>query len=132
MVQLVKNLPAMQKTEVQSLGSENPLKKEMATHSSILAWKMPLTGDSGGLQSMGWQRVGHDCLSILLYFCICSFILLWHSIYLAGIPFSTLIFVASWNYFYFLFQGKLGITNITIQLLMVNQKMGSCACSRNR
>ena len=59
-VQLVKNLPAIQKTEVQSLGRENPLEKEMATHSSILAWKTPWTEKPGGLHPMGWQRVGHD------------------------------------------------------------------------
>ena len=58
--QLVKNLPAMQETQVQSLGGENPLEKEMATHSSIPAWKIPWTQESGGLQSMGSQRVRHD------------------------------------------------------------------------
>ena len=52
MAQLVKNLPAMQ---AQSLGQENPLEKEMATHSSTLAWRIPWTGDPGGLQSMGSQ-----------------------------------------------------------------------------
>ena len=60
MAQTVKNLPAMQETRVQSLGGEDPLEKEMATDSSILAWKIPWTGKSGGLQSMGLQRVGHD------------------------------------------------------------------------
>ena len=58
--QSVKNLPAVQETWVQSLGWEDPLKKEMATHSSILAWKISWTEESGGLQSMGSQRVGHD------------------------------------------------------------------------
>ena len=48
------------KKRVQSLGGEDPLKKEMATHSSIIAWEIPWTGESGGLQSMGPQRVGHD------------------------------------------------------------------------
>ena len=57
---VVKNPPAMQKTWVQSLGLENPLEKEMETHSSILAWKIPWTEEPGGLQSMGSQRVGHD------------------------------------------------------------------------
>ena len=57
---MVKNPPAMQKTWVQSLGLENPLEKEMETHSSILAWKIPWTEEPGGLQSMGSQRVGHD------------------------------------------------------------------------
>ena len=58
--QLVKNLPAMQETWVRFLGWEDPLEKEMAIHSSILAWKIPWTEEAGGLQSMGSQRVGHD------------------------------------------------------------------------
>ena len=58
--QLVKNLPAVQETRVWSLGWEDPLEKEMATHSSILAWKISWTEKPGGLQSMGSQRVGHD------------------------------------------------------------------------
>ena len=57
---VVKNLPAMQETQVQSLGQEDPLEKEMATHSRILAWRIPWTEEPGGLQSMGSQRVGHD------------------------------------------------------------------------
>ena len=58
--QMVKNLPAMQETQFQSLGQEDPLQKGMATHSSILAWKVPWTEKPGRLQSMGSQRVGHD------------------------------------------------------------------------
>ena len=58
--QTVKNLLAMQETWVQSLGWEDPLEKGMATHSSILAWRILLTEKPGGLQSMGSQRVGHD------------------------------------------------------------------------
>ena len=58
--QVVKNLPAMQETWVQSLGQEDPLEKGMATHSSILAWEIPWTEEPGGLQSMGLQRVRHD------------------------------------------------------------------------
>ena len=58
--QKVKNLPAMQKTWVQSLGQEDPLEKGIATHSSILAWKIPWTEEPGGLQSMESQRVGRD------------------------------------------------------------------------
>ena len=57
---LLKNLPAVQETQVRLLSQEDPLEKEMATHSSILAWKTPLTEDPGGLQSMGLQIVGHD------------------------------------------------------------------------
>ena len=60
MAQMVKNLPAMWETRVQSLGWEDPLEKGMATHSSILAWRIPWTKEPGGLQSMGSQRVGHD------------------------------------------------------------------------
>ena len=58
--QTVKNLPAVQETWVQSLGQEDPLEKEMATHSSILAWKIPWMEEPGRLQSMAWQRIGHD------------------------------------------------------------------------
>ena len=60
MVSLVaKNPPAMQETGVRSLGQEDPPEKEMATHSSILAWRMPWTEEPGRLQSTGSQRVGH-------------------------------------------------------------------------
>ena len=58
--QTVRNLPAMQETRAQSLDQEDPLDKGMTTHSSILAWRIPQTEELGGLQSMGWQRVGHD------------------------------------------------------------------------
>ena len=58
--QMVKNRSAMQETQVQSLGWEDPLEKEMATHSSTPAWKIPWTEEPGRLQSMGWQRVGHN------------------------------------------------------------------------
>ena len=57
---MVKCLPAMHKTWVQSLGQEDPLEKEMATHSSTLAWKIPWREEPDRLQSMGLQRVGHD------------------------------------------------------------------------
>ena len=58
--QLVKNLSAMQETWVQSLGQEEPLEREMAIRSGILAWKIPWTEEPGGLQSMGSQRAGHN------------------------------------------------------------------------
>ena len=58
--QMVKCLPAVQETWVQSLGWKDPLEKEMATHSSTLAWKIPWTEEPGRLQSMGLQRVRHD------------------------------------------------------------------------
>ena len=59
--QMVKNLPAMQETWVCSLGQEDPLEKGMATHSSVLTWKIPWAEEPGGLQSMGSQGVGHNC-----------------------------------------------------------------------
>ena len=58
--QTIKRLPAMQETWVRSLGQEDPLEKEMATHSSILAWRIPWIMEPGRLQSMGSQRVRHD------------------------------------------------------------------------
>ena len=57
--QMVKSLPAGQETRVRSLGQEDPLEKETATHSNILAWRIPWTEEPGWLQSMGSQRVGH-------------------------------------------------------------------------
>ena len=60
MAQTVKNLPAMQETSIRSLGWEDYLENGIATHSSILAWRIPRTKESGGLQSMGSQRVGHN------------------------------------------------------------------------
>ena len=60
MAQTVKHLPAMQETWVRSLGQEDPLEKEMATHSSILSWEIPWIEEPGGLQSMGLQRVRYD------------------------------------------------------------------------
>ena len=60
MAQTVKNLPEMQETQVRSLGREDPLEKEVATHSSTLAWRIPRAEEPGGLQFMGSQGVGHD------------------------------------------------------------------------
>ena len=60
MVPVVKNLQETQEMQVRSLGWEDPLEKEMATHSSILAWKIPWTEEPGGLQLIGSQRVGQD------------------------------------------------------------------------
>ena len=65
--QRIKCLPAMQETRVQSLGREDPLEKEMATHSSILAWRIPWTEEPGGLQSTGLQRVGHNFTFIFTF-----------------------------------------------------------------
>ena len=58
--QMVKNLPAVEKTQVRSLGQDDALEKGMATHSSILAWRIPWTEEPGGLQSTRSQRVGHQ------------------------------------------------------------------------
>ena len=58
--QMVKGLPAIQETWVRSLGGEDPREEDTATHSSILAWRISWTEKPGGLQSMGFQRVGHD------------------------------------------------------------------------
>ena len=60
MAQSIKNLPTARDPQVLSLGREDPLEEEMATHSSILAWRIPWTEEPGGLQSMELQRVGHD------------------------------------------------------------------------
>ena len=79
MAQTVKNLPAMQETRVQLVDQEDSLEKGMATHSSILAWRIPWTEEPGGLQFTGLQRVGHD----------------W----------ATNIFI-TFLYFYFVFPGK--------------------------
>ena len=59
-VQMVKNLPTIQETQIQSMGQEDPLEKEIATHSSILAWEIPWMEDPSRLQSIGSQRVRHD------------------------------------------------------------------------
>ena len=69
-VQTVKNLPAMQETWVQSLGQEDPLEKGMATHSSILVWRIPWTEEPDRLQSMGSQRVGRDWRTNTFHFFI--------------------------------------------------------------
>ena len=60
MIQTVKNPPAMWETWVQSLGWEDPLEEGMTTHSSILAWRIPMEEEPGGLQSTRWQKVGHN------------------------------------------------------------------------
>ena len=70
--QMVKRLPTMRETRVRSLGQEDPLEKEKATHSSIHAWKIPWTEEPGGLQSMGSQRVGHDWVTcVCVCVCVC-------------------------------------------------------------
>ena len=68
MAQIVKDLPAKQETQVHFLGQEDPLEKEMATHSSTLAWKIPWTKEWDRLQSMDLQRVGYNCATNFHFF----------------------------------------------------------------
>ena len=75
--QTVKNLNAMWETWVRSLGKEDPLEKEMVTQSSILAWRIPWTEKPGRLQSMGSQRVGHDCATSLFTIPCFKFLLIY-------------------------------------------------------
>ena len=78
MAQMVKHLPAMRETQVQSLGQEDPLEKEMATHLTILAWRIPWTEEPAGLQSVGSQRVGHNPVTnISLFLQLCPFPAVW-------------------------------------------------------
>ena len=63
MAQMVNSLPAMQETQVRSLGRESPMEEKMATHSRSFAWKIPWIEEPGGLQSMGSQRIGHDWMT---------------------------------------------------------------------
>ena len=98
MAQRVKGLSAMQETRVRSLGQEDPLEKEMATHSRTIAWKIPWMEEPGRLQSMGSQRVGHDWVTSLYHFIwysICSkpslkFIFLFLSIVCSFLQMSTI------------------------------------------
>ena len=71
--QTVKNLPAMQETWVQSLDWEDPLEKGIASHSSVLAWRIPWTEEPGGLQSTGSKREVHDCAILRISLCIQKF-----------------------------------------------------------
>ena len=72
--QMVKKLPAMQETEVQSLGQEDPLEKGMETHSSILAWEIPWTEDPGGLQSMGHKELGTTTFYSVFTLSSCTYV----------------------------------------------------------
>ena len=97
--QRVKRLPAMQETWVQSLGQEDPLEKEMATHSSTLAWKILWTEKPGRLQSMGSQRVGHDWVTSLSFtFFLIGIKTLWISLW---------IFILHHSIYYLFFFGIL-------------------------
>ena len=86
MAQTVKRLPTMQEILVQSLGREDLLEKEMATHSSILSWKIPCLEEPGRLQSMGSQRVGHDWVTSLHFFIALINICLKHEIIHSLVP----------------------------------------------
>ena len=75
MAQTEKNLPAMQETQVQSLGRKDPLEKEMATHSSVLVWRIPWTEEPGGLQSMGlrsWTQLSNQAATTIYFFSLQS------------------------------------------------------------
>ena len=109
---MVKNLPAMRKTWIWSLGQEDPLDKGMATHSSILSWRIPWTEKPGGLQSMGSQRVRHDwvtntCIpntlnAPLIHFCIPGFLfhLVAHNLLLSLFRCSTCPRFVQWEHFW--------------------------------
>ena len=94
--QRLKHLPAMRKTWVRSLGWEDPLEKEMATHSSIPAWRIPWTEEPGGLQSTGSQRVGHDWATSLTH-SLCLFLpfLLVHNMFI----YLNLFLIGGWLLF---------------------------------
>ena len=91
--QRVKRLPAMKETWVRSLGWEHPLEKEMATHSSTLAWKIPWMEETGRLQSMGSKRVGHDWATSLcsLYCCPSLEWVLWGQVFGARMVHRTVL-----------------------------------------
>ena len=100
--QMVKHLPIMQETWVPSLGQEDPLEKEMATHSSTLAWKIPWMENPGGLQSMGSQRVGHDWATLLT---IVNYLFRWNI--LAGKQSQGLLYIYFYRYLIKQFSTKL-------------------------
>ena len=118
--QMVKNLPAMQETWVQSLGREDPLEKGMAAHSSILAWRTPWREEPGRLPSVGSQRTGHDWVTNtlllgLLHFYSCKISKLIEN-YICPIFITLLVNATEWRgHFlqfynsYFLLEGSLGI-----------------------
>ena len=91
-VPMVKNLPAVQETWVWSLSWEDPLEKEMATHSSTRAWKISWTEEPGGLQSMGSQGVGHDWVVFQSFSCVQLFATPWTAACQASLSFTV-----SWN-----------------------------------
>ena len=101
--QVVKHLPAMWETQVQFLGREDPLEKGMATHSNILAWRIPWTEEPGGLQSRVLQKVGRDCLLVLsLFFAFLEDILLYVTVSLSLPSFFSSSFLTSFLSSFFL------------------------------
>jgi len=94
--QTVKRLPSMQETRVQCLGWEDPLEKEMATHSSFLAWKIPWTEEPGRLQSMGSQRVRHNWATSLSLF-IARKVVLWSGLYVFRMRKNVTLVVEDYN-----------------------------------
>ena len=101
--QMAKNLPMMQETWVQSLDWEDPLEKETATHTSILAWRIPWREESGGLQSMRWQRAGHNWATNTFTFTWPSVCLIWRDVCLGLLP---IFWLCSLFFFYIEHQEK--------------------------
>ena len=96
--QRLKRLPPMRETQVRSLGGEDPLEKEMAAHSSILAWRIPWTEEPGGLQSTASQRVGHNWVTLLTYLLNSSYWLFFmHSVSLHSHLWDGLSLTWCWN-----------------------------------
>ena len=148
--QRLKRLPAMQETWVWSLGWEDPLEKEMATHSSILAWRIPWTEEPGGLQSTGWQRIEHDwAISLSLSFMTNDVehlftgwwaILLWGNVCSVSIQFLSVLFVCFWLCWVFVASRAFSLVaaiwgyslvwcaGFSLQWLLLLQSMGSRAC----
>ena len=93
MAGMVKSLRAMQKTQVWSLGQEDPLEKEMVIHFSTLAWKIPWTEEPGRLQPMGSQRVRHDWATLLSFFLVTSYMIIKRWPWLPGLPWLRFHFV---------------------------------------
>ena len=110
--QLVKNLTAMQKIQVQSLGWEDPLKEEMATHPSILAWRIPWTEEPGGLQSMGLQRVGDNWATNTLFLKWIQWFPHWLLIVIATIKH---LLLPTWCQYYLYFTDELGLREFKYQ-----------------
>ena len=132
MAQRLKRLPAMQETWVRSLGWEDPLEKEMATHSSILAWRIPWAEEPGGLQSTGLQRVRHDWAPSLSIFITSGFKNFFNFSKLnEGIIFSFLFWYIlkncfwGWTFIFLMFFGYfclLHFTHLSIHLSLLTSK----------